>query len=114
MCYRCEVCDRVTPHNVYRRVHVVYKNVPYTRIIGSVQETLTRKDIAREIVVCETCHAGLELGVPVDRLRRHAKPEAPIPVAKQEPVVVAPKAAPPVFRPIFLGRTVKVPKKGVE
>jgi hypothetical protein len=80
--YRCELCTAVVGPGEPLRRHTVYREVPYLRAgegrAGPIKST--RKEIAREIVVCASCAAALREGVSVQELSRprpHAPLEAP-------------------------------------
>jgi hypothetical protein len=81
--YRCELCTVVVGPGEPLRRHTVYREVPYLRPADDgrgIPVRSTRKEIAREIIVCPSCAAALREGVSVQELSRprpHAPLEAP-------------------------------------
>jgi hypothetical protein len=81
MCYRCGICGVATTPNQPRKVHIIYRDVPYTTqrpVYSEYDEllpsspyqrrrrqetiTLTRKDIHKEISICIECDSILQSG----------------------------------------------------
>ena len=79
MCYRCQICKKNVGPRIPRLLHVIYRTVerpqrfarpaviqtaekdgqPF-RVVSQPPVSLSRKEIAREIPVCEECKARLD------------------------------------------------------
>lgn len=79
MSYRCGLCNTHVPHGTPRRVHTVYRNVRYARPLyprstpfchDTITDRPTRREVVREIPVCEGCQVTLDNGISVERLQR--------------------------------------------
>jgi hypothetical protein len=81
MCYRCELCKEVVPHNTPRTTYQVKRIVPpqqgLRKVINSVGYWTFRQvnhpertDIAKEYNVCGTCKSALLKGVSIKSLVR--------------------------------------------
>jgi hypothetical protein len=77
MCYRCQVCDKVSQPGQSRLTHIVTRDVPAQRTATYVTNTSTRTklvngtrtEIAREVQVCSTCKELLNAGLSVKLIR---------------------------------------------
>ncbi len=57
--YNCELCNTTSKPGEARRVHLIYREVPvdpgHNLDLPAHKRRLTRKEIAREVAVCEPC-----------------------------------------------------------
>lgn len=72
MCYRCQICTTVVPHNTQLKRHILYREVngrllEWRRGRGVY---IIRREILKEIPVCENCEIELISSPLVDVVRR--------------------------------------------
>lgn len=78
MCYVCEVCQVIVPPKTPQMRFAIMRTVPKFRVdfvedrfgVRKGKKTLngSRREIARELKVCSSCHFGLTSGVSMKRL----------------------------------------------
>lgn len=85
--YRCSVCDKTSKPRQGLLRYVIYRDVPCRAVVGGEAVETTRKEIAREIPVCEGCLKHLSTGAPLAVLSRQrgkvitvAAPAVPAPI----------------------------------
>jgi hypothetical protein len=71
--YRCGICGKCSEPGQDRKTHVVYREVPNTKVVGRwagdrfVQPT--RREIDREIPVCLECDGNLLAGMTLHEVQ---------------------------------------------